>query len=75
MYGDWLGPDHIHRTQHLGRAVMGKRSQCCGWINANPHTISNVLLTDEALFTPYGVSSTKRRPPKIPKRTPRVTFP
>jgi len=66
MYGDWLHPNHIQRIQHLGRAVMGKWSQCCGWIDANPHTIRKHLLTNEALFTPHGVSITKL-PRKIPK--------
>jgi hypothetical protein len=74
MSGDWLHPNHIQPIQHLGRAVMGKRPQCCGWIDANPHTIRNLLLTDEALSTPCGVSNTKISR-KIPKRDHRITFP
>ena len=73
MYGEWLHRNHIQSIQHLGRAVMGKQPQFCGWINANSHTIHNLLLTDEALFTPYGVSNTKF-PRKFPKRTHRLTF-
>jgi len=42
MYGDWLHPNHIQRIQHLGRAVMGKRSHCCGLNSNNCRIIRNI---------------------------------
>jgi len=70
-YGAWLHPNHIQRIQHLVRPVMGKRPHCCGWIEANPHTIRNLLLTDEAPME----STVPKFPQKIPKQTHRITFP
>ena len=50
MYGDWLHPNHIQRVQHLERAVMGIRRQCCGLNNNNLRRIRNNLCADEVHF-------------------------
>ena len=60
MYGDWLHPNHIQRVQHLGPAVMSKRSQYCNLNSKNRRRIRNNLFADGAYFPRDGVKNTKK---------------
>jgi len=51
-------PYHIQRIQHLEPTNMCSQLELCCCINSNPHTIRNILFTDEAHFTRDGINNT-----------------
>jgi hypothetical protein len=45
--------------RRLEPADMCSRLELCRWIHSNLHLIRNILFTDEAHFTRYGVNNTR----------------
>ena len=52
-----LHPYHLQTTQHLKPEDYERRLNFCHWLQEHPHHCSNILYTDEAIFTRQGANN------------------